>query len=270
MADNQQAEKPAEEQAQQTAMPTGEQKGQEVADSQEEVQETGESLEAPAGDSEDLELPKEVSERTSEQFDKLKAQLREARQKLFRQTGSQEYEGEAKIKPLYDPATGLVNIEALTDLQRRAFDAERKASNLEQRFTQQTQDTQVRELYEAHPELKNPKSKEAKELFDESERIWMHSQAYPEKYGGETLTQKQAADYAKKRTGNTETPKEEAQRLEAKEQASFGASGRPTQGVQSKITSEEESQRLQYGTRIGDKESMVVRMRAIREASEAK
>ena len=269
MATNQ-ADETVEEQAQPSAVPTEEQKGQEVVGSQEVVQETEETLEAPAGETEDLELPKGVSERTSEQFEKLKAQLRDARQAIFRQTGSREYEGEAKVTPLYDPATGLVNLEALTELQQKAFRAENIATGLEQRLMQQSQDTGVRELYEAHPELKNPKSKEAKAFFDESERLWLHSQAYPEKYGGLALTQKQAADLAKKKMGTTETPAQEAQRIEAKEQASFGASGKPTQGVQSKVTSEEEQQKLQYGTRIGDANAMVARMKAIRQASEAK
>ena len=269
MADNQKAEKPAEEQAQQSAVPTEEQKGQEIADSQEEVQETEESLEAPAGDSEERELPKGVSERTREQFEKLKRQLWETKEKLFRKETPQV--PEEGLKPLYDKTTGLVDVEALTDLQRRAYEAERKVNEVETRFQQKAQDDQVRELYSSYPEFKNPKTKDTIEFLNEAERLWLHSQAYPEKYGGEALSQKQAADLAKKKMGTkSETPKEEAQRIEAKEQASFGASGKPTQGVQSKITSEEELKKLQYGTRIGDKDSMVTRMRAIREASEAK
>ena len=95
----------------------------------------------------------------------------------------------------------------------------------------------------------------------------MHSQAYPEKYGGESLSQKQAADLAKKIVGEKpETPSEEAQRLEPKEQASFGASGQPSQAVRSRVSSEEEFERLKFGTRIGDKDAMIARMRAIREA----
>ena len=74
MADNQ-GQKDVEEQAQQSAVPTEEQKGQEIADSQTEVQETEESFEAPAGESEG-ELPKSVTERTREQFDKLRARLK--------------------------------------------------------------------------------------------------------------------------------------------------------------------------------------------------
>ena len=267
MADDTKQAENAEEQAQQPAVPTGEQKGQEETDSQEVAGESQETLETPAGESEG-ELPKEVSERTTQQFEKLKAQLREAREKLFRQ-GSQEQVG-GEMKPLYDPTTGLVDVEALTDLQKRTFAAEKKVAQVEQNIQLKAQETQVNELYSAHPELKNPKAKDAIELFNESERIWLHSQAYPEKYGGEALSQKQAADLAKKKMGNKpETPIEEAQRLEPKEQASLGASGQPTQGVKSKISSEEELNRQRLGTRLGDKDSMISRMRAIRETSEA-
>ena len=265
MAASQKAEEVAEEQAQQESMPDSEQKGQDIADSQEEVQETEESLEAPAGESEEGELPKGVSERTREQFEKLKASLRQAKEALFRKESSPVVTEEPK--PIYDKATGLVDVEALTDLQKRAYEAERRAKETEQKIQQQTWDNQVNEFYEAHPDLRSPKTKEAKEAYDEAERLWLHSQAYPEKYSGYALSQKQAGDLAKKRMGEKpETPKEEAQRVESKEQASLGASGQPTQGVQSKITSEEEIQRLQFGTRIGDKGAMIARMRAIREA----
>lgn len=266
MADDQKAEV-VEEQAQQSTMPVEDQKGQEVANSQDAAQETEETFETPAGDSVD-ELPRSVSERTREQFEKLKTQLRDAREKLFRRGNPVERVGEPK--PLVTPE-GLVDVEALTDLQERAYAADRGVKELEFKSQRDYQDRQVKELYEAHPELRSPKTKEAKDLFDESERIWMHSMAYPEKYGGEALSQKQAADLARKRMGDRpETPREEAQRLEAKEQASFGASGQPTQGVSPKVTSEEEQERLRFGTRVGDKDSMVARMRAIRETSETK
>lgn len=265
MAANQKAEENAEEQAQQEPMPSSEEKGQEVADSQQAADESQETVEAPAGDS-DGELPKGVSDRTREQFEKLQTQLKETRERLFRQQSSDVPE-DGEIKPLVDKSTGLVDIVALNEVQQKAYDAEKRARNLEQRIQQQAQDGQVRELQSAYPELKNPKTKEAKDFFDESERVWMHSQAYPEKYGGESLSQKQAADFAKERMGNKpETAKQEAQRMEPKEQASLGASGQPTQGVQSKVASEEENQRLQLGTRFGDKDSMITRMRAIREA----
>lgn len=242
----------AKSEDQEGAMPTSE-------TDQTETQE--ESLETPAGGSENLELPEGVSERTKEQFDKLKSQsdalkaeLASYRQKLFNQTETKEE------KPLYDPVTGNVDISELEATRKRALDTEKRLKTIEQNMVQQSHDQEVRALYEAHPELKDQKSKEARELYDEADRLWMHSQAYPEKYGGMVLTMKQAADRAKARV---QTPTKEE--IDAKEQASLAASGRPTQGVQSKIVSEEETQRLSYGTRVGDKQSMIERMRRIRE-----
>lgn len=231
----------------------------------------GETEEQNTSDS-DGELPKEATERTKQQFEKLrkhsdelKRQLDQMRQRAFNE---EHFQKTGESKPLYDRTTGLVNVEALEDLQKRALDAEARSRRLEEHFVSSSHDTQVKELYSSYPELKNPKTKEAKDFQNEAERLWLHSQAYPEKYGGDSLTQRQAADMAKKRMGTIASEKEASQ-VESKEQASLGASGRPTQGVQGKATSEEEQQRLTLGTRLGDKTSMIVRMRAIREANEA-
>lgn len=260
MADDQQALKP-EEKAQDSAVPTDDKKVQESNQSQESAQETEENFGEPAGDSENLNLPeKGISERTKEQFDKLKDQLKEYKSRLFNESRFKVQSEE--LKPLYDKSTGLVNLDALEDLQKVAYEAKKRALDAEAKLQQTATNLDTKDLYEAHPELKNPKSKEAKELFDESERIWMHSQAYPEKYGGEALTQKQAADLAKKKMGTK--PVQEVN--EAKEAASFGAQGKPTQAVQSKVSSEEELGRMKLGTRLGDKDSMIAYMRRIRES----
>lgn len=225
------------------------------------------SLEARALDSE--ELPNGASDRTREQFDKLKSHSKELERQLYelrqRTFNEERFRSTEATKPLYDKTTGLVNIEALEELQRKADNADRELRNLKDNFQQNSMVARQRELYGAYPELKNPKTAEAKELLDEAERIWMHSQAYPEKYGGESLSEKQATDLAKKRMGKTEA---KGASVESKEQASLTASGRPTQGVQNKTTSEEETNRLKVGTRLGDKQSMIARMRAIRESSQ--
>ena len=228
-----------------------------------------ENLETSADGSVTGELPDGVTKRTQEQFDKLKGQtaelkeqLREMRERAFNEQRFQNVQKTEEAKPLYDRTTGLVNLEALEDIQRKADTADKRSAQLEEQIRQGRTLDENRELFSAHPELKEPKTKEAKELFDESERIWMHSQVYPEKFGGMSLTQKQAADLAKKRVSQS-TP---AETVESKEQASFAASGRPSQGVQNRVTSEEEQRRLSLGTRIGDRQAMIDRMKAIREA----
>lgn len=268
MADEK-ADKNVEEEAQQESMPDSEQKATEQTDSSV-AQETEEALGTSADDS--GELPEGVSERTAEQFERLRGELREARQKAqtYESMLGRKQEPEEEVEPLYDQKTGYVNVQALEKLQKQALDADKRAKRAEEQITKANQDAQVRELYNAHPELAKPSTKEAKELYDDAERIWLHSQAYPEKYDGMALSQKQAADLAKKRMGNKpETPKQEAERLEPKEQASLEASGRPTQGVQAKVASEEDQQRLAVGTRLGDRQSMIERMRAIRESQKS-
>lgn len=243
--DTQQAQDP-QQTDQSGAMPTSQTDQTEIQDAAP-VKE--ENLDTPAGGSDSLELPEGVTERTRQEFDKLKRKLAEARTKAFNPEPQAE-------KPLYDPSTGLVDVVELENTRKRAIEAEKRLRALEDNIQQQANDREVRELYEAHPDIRKNK-----EFMDEAERLWMHSQAYPEKYGGMPLSQKQAADRAKAKLNQAPTKEE----VDAKEQASLSAAGRPTQSVQTKVVTEEETQRLSFGTRIGDKQSMVERMRKIRE-----
>lgn len=255
MADSQQAE--VAEEKQQEPVPSSGEQSTEMNQSQQVADESQEASEAPAGDSEELELPDGVKERTSEQFDKLKEQLRQTREELLQIRDSVAPKKEEAVKPLYDPTTGLVDIEALEQLRKDAAEAKKELANLKR----QGADKEVIDLYESHPEL-NPNAKKFnQDLFDEAERLWMHSQAHPEKYGGKALTQKQAADRAKAKM-NVPKPTESSD--SEKQQASAQASGRPSQAV-AKTTSEEEMEQLRFGTRVGDKGSMIARMRMIRE-----
>jgi len=252
MADPQDKAESAEEQKQEP-VPSSETENNQ---SQEAAPETEETSEAPAGDSEEkLELDDEVKQRTAEQFEKLKEQLRQTRDELFEVKSRVEPQKAESDKPLYDKSTGLVDIEALEQLRRDAREAKKTVEQLQK----ERADQEVNSLYDAYPQLKEPKTSSDKEFFDEAEKVWVHSQTNPEKYGGKPLSQKQAADFAKKRMTNKTQDKSES-----KEQASAGASGQPSQGVASK-TSEEDTQRLQVGTRLGDRDSMIARMRAIRE-----
>lgn len=253
----------AEEQTQQPAVPTGEQKLPDEA----KVQEAAPKEEA-IGDKAPSELPEDVSERTKTQFEKLKDKLGNWKDRALK--------AESKVVPplpkpqpqpeqLYDPETGLVDIEALNKVQKRAIAAETKVQDLEGKFGTYISDSQEREAYGKYPEL-NPQAKtHDEELFVQTRRIAMDSMVYPETYGGKPLTMREAADIAREAKAK-ETPKEREERTTVKEQASLEATGRPGQGV-ARQTSEEDYQGQRIATRLGDKEAMISRMRAIREAS---
>lgn len=264
MANDNQA-KTAEEQAQPEPVPSSSEKVTEKTDAQEVAPVTEVPSETSA-DASDEKLPEGVSERTTEQFDKVRQQASDDRERFQREIDQLKNPVKPTQieKPLYDPKTGLVDIEALEQIRKDATGAKAELDKFKQQTQTQLQNKEQNELFEAHPELKDKETKEAKKLFDESEKIWMHAQAYPEKYGGNPLTQKKAADLAKKLMSNTETPEQEAERLEPKEQAGLSASGKPSQGVQ-KQTSQENLESLRLGTRMDDKQSIITRMRNIRE-----
>jgi len=250
-----------EEQAQPSAMPAEEEKVSEEADVQEET----------TGKEADSELSEGVSERTKTQFDKLKDKLGNWKDRALKAESAvipPLPRPQPQPEKLYDPDTGLVNIEGLNKLQERTIAAERKAQDLEGKFGTYISDSQEREAYGKYPEL-NPRAKEHDEdLFVDTRRIAMDSMVYPESYGGKPLTMREAADVAKK-SASKESPKEQEERKLIKEQASLSASGRPGQGV-ARQTSEEDFQNQRIATRYNNKDAMISRMRAIREASEKK
>jgi hypothetical protein len=250
-----------------------EQKQSEVAEQQEASE--------PLADGSEQELPESVSERTTREFEKLKEQLREERNKRlqYEQSLGSQSKG-SNVKPLYDPETGLVDIEALNDIQRRQMQAEERAGRAESTIANYIENVQTKEAVSAYPELDTKSNKHDKDFYRATRALLMDSMAYPEDYGGGELSYKEAADIAKKRmdkadsqnTDKTAISKEMAavasERLASKEQASLGASGQPTQGVQNKVSSNEEAERLSVGTRVGDKQSMIARMRNIRTSSD--
>ncbi len=265
MANDTQAQK-VEEQAQPEPMPSSEEKVPEQVSTQEVVGETQEASEVSAEGSESK-LPDGVSERTTKEFDKLNRQTQDLRDQVTKLQDQSTPEPVQTEKPLYDKATGLVDIEALEQVRKDAREAKVELNQFRQQSQTDRQNQELNEMHEAYPELKDKKTKEATELFDESEKIYLHSQAYPDKYGGNPLTQKKAVDLAKGSLDKTETPEEEAERLEPKEQAALSASGKPTQGVQKEL-SEDETKRLSLGTRMDDKDSITTRMRNLRESQE--
>ena len=220
-----------------------------------------------SADGSDLKLPNDVPDRTAEQFEKLtesNRRLKEDMELLKNQSTQQPIEQpKTEEKPLYDPKTGYVDIEALEGIRKDAKEANERAKRAEENLTSSNAESQLRNLYSAYPELKNPGTDEQKEFFDESERIYMHAALHPDKYGGNALTQKEAADLAAKRLNRTETPEQAAETLDVKQQASLSATGKTSQGVGDAQT-EENLEKLRLGTRHGDEESMTVRMRNLR------
>lgn len=254
MTDTTQA-KPAEGQTQQPAMPTGKQQVPETVPAQEAAPVKEEATVAKTGS----ELPEGVKERTKEQFDKLQAEKESLKTKLeIAESLARPKVPEKEPRKLYDPLTGLVDTNQLNQLGTKVESLEKE----NQRLKQVGQDKEAVELFIAHPELDSKnKEKFNQELFDEADKIWMHSQVHPDKYGGRALTQRQAADLAKEKT--PVAPDAEKEARTAKEQASLSTPGRPGQGVKDTGVSAERSEQLRDRTRRGDKQSMIERMKAI-------
>lgn len=225
MADDQGAQEVPETETQEEAMPTSEQKSSEPV----ETTEVGES-EAKVGETE-LELPENARERTQEQFEKLKTQLadeRERRIRLERTFSKPNQQQETGGSPeWYDPETQSVDV---NKLQQREVSLQQKISTLENQLTGLTrkeEEIQEKEAYASYPEL-NPKSGN----FDDKFQKQLISYMATEFAEGNNPTMKQAADdiiaLAEKRAKKAE--KEGAQKalesLSPKEQAALEATGR--------------------------------------------
>lgn len=214
-------------------------------------------------------LPDGVSDRTAKEFEKLKKQLREERERRMSYEssfgrGAGVKQETVDDKPLYDPKTGLVDVDALNDLQKQVRIAREQAEKADREQRSYVEKVQTQEALSVYPQL-DP----ANDAFDESlhkatRAYLLDSMAYPESYGGHQLTYKQAADLAK--GGFVNVPEATVSGL--KEEASLGATGRPSQGVQ-RESSETQLQALRVGTRLGDKQSMIARLRALRQTSQS-
>lgn len=132
----------------------------------------------PAEAQDDLTLPDGVSERTAEQFDKLKQRLHEAELKLKSQDqpkGNSVFDDlrppvpvqvetpnlsetqVTEIKNRFTDDNGFVDVArleaALTDAENRAKNAEAKVQQVENRVQRFEESTQVREVHTVYPTL---------------------------------------------------------------------------------------------------------------------
>jgi hypothetical protein len=220
-------------------------------------------------------LPENASERTRKEFEKLREDLRSERAKRIetermfgqpQQTTPQFFPNNQQLTQVYDPNTGLLNEEALTDIQQKAFQAEQRANKAEQAIANFQIEQQSREAYTAHPEL-DPKSRDFDEDLNKRTRAFaLDSMIHPEDYSGKQLSFKEAADFAK----SSLAPKkvEEAKKVAAqeaieqltpKEQASLEAVGSPDRRSQVEQPLED----LRFRSRKGDQDAIVERLKGI-------
>lgn len=253
MAEDTQVVETAENETQQPATTTGEQK-------------TTGSEQVPN------ELPGEASDRTKERFETLTRELREERQRrealegAFNTLKPKESKTEAE-QPIYDPDTGLLNEQALTNVQLRAQQAEKTAQeaktelqSLKEERMKATQEREDQEAYVAHPELNPKNEKFNKDLRDMTASLMLQSMVHPEQFGDKQLSHKEAGDRAKdlvaKISGNVkeEAAKEAIEQLSPKEQAALEATGSTNRGGLTDLES------LQRRTRKGDPDAIAERL----------
>ena len=220
-------------------------------------------------------LPDEAKERTRQEFDKLRDKLREERSKReYYQSilGSQKKEEAPKMQPIYDPETGLLNEQALSERDKLLFETQERAKRAEESIGGYLVEQENREMFAAHPEL-NPKDKAFdKKLHALTRSIALDSMLNPDDYGGRQLTGKEAADVAKQFSGKTleeakkEGAKEALEQLTPKEQASLEATGSPARRTQIPGNLDD----LKARTRKGDPEALVERLKRMESSSSPK
>lgn len=218
------------------------------------------------------ELPNEASERTKARFDELTTQLKEERQRREALEGAfKTLKPEAKseaTQPIYDPDTGLLNEQALNNVQSRAIEAERQAQETKKQLDQllegqkkQSQEREDMEAFTAHPELDPKHEKFNKDLRDMTASLMLQSMVHPEQFGDKQLSHKEAGDKAKelvaKISGNvaTEAAKEAIEQLSPKEQAALEATGSSKRSDVADMTD------LKRQTRKGSDDALVERLR---------
>ena len=224
-----------ENETQESATPTEEQKT---------TNEPVETAQVPDQESKVEPESKETNERVvkhnREYIEKLQTQLREERQArehlegAFKTLQPKKPEG-PKLSPIYDPNTGLLNEQALTERDRLTYEAVERSQRAEQALQDYQLRQQEQETFQAHPDL-NPDSKTFdKTLNKRVKEILYTSSLFPQDYGGQMLSFKEAADVAKQEFTNTkaiESAKKEGaklamENLTPKEQASLEATGMP-------------------------------------------
>ena len=213
----------------------------------------------------DLTLPESVKERTAEQFEKLKNELREEKERrlrserVFQQMNQTQTQSAPSEVDYFDPETGEVDVNKLkADISQTKLEA-KQAMNAAQRIISENDRKQESVAYKSHPEL-DPGDKSFNEDFQKAV-IGYLANVYAE---GKNITLKQAADKVKsfnkvdikkaQETGAAEA----LESLSPKEQASLEATGRSDRRQQVTNLSD-----LQERTRKGDKQAILERLKSV-------
>lgn len=283
------AESDSEDRSQSAPMPSAEQQPaksdsagsavpQEASD---QVQEDGATTTETQvqSDTDDLELPEGVTERTREQFNKLKGMLREEREQREKrenvfesikpkgqepkmQTSGAMSDGQIQdvISQFIDPDTGVVDVNGLNRVIAQTAARSARAEQVVRSFTaqqrQMEEERQAQEAFEAYPNL-DPKSDGFDETLHRKTRAFLvDSMLKPGDYGNKTLTYREAADLAHEgiekavEDAKKEGAKEALEDLTPKEQAALEAQGRSD-----KRTAGASLEELRKRSRRGDKDA---------------
>lgn len=254
MTDDQQAQLNPDTDTQESAMPTEEQQTP-VAETTTEVDQSDVSSDGKT----ETGLPVEVKERTRQEFEKLKSELRDerARREYMEQVYNslQPKANEPVETPIYDPDTGLLDEQVLTDMQRRTKEAEQRAQKAESSVNSYLEAQEKREVFTKHPDADPNAEQFDKNMSDVASSLIFRSMVHPEEFGNKQLSFMEGIERAKSMIN----PNKDVKQTELKEQASLentGSSGRRTQ-VESDL------QELQRKSRRGDKDAILERIKRL-------
>ncbi|HAR37127.1 MAG TPA: hypothetical protein DCS09_00260, partial [Porphyromonadaceae bacterium] len=224
--------------------------------------------------------PEKPSERTTEQFEKLKESNRKLfeanrllQEELTRKARSEQtfapiQQPQVPLAPapsmeqftVVDPVSGERYVDekklasALADATQRATRAETAVQSYIRRQDVLDEEKQTREAYASHPEINPSSEKFDAEVSRRTRALLLDSMMNPQDYGGTQLSFKDAADEAKKQTsGQAKVLEEKTQQvIESKEQATASATGVSGETAQQISGSREgELDQLRYQTRFG-------------------
>lgn len=272
MADNPKAQEAPVTTTPAEPMPSSEQTTTEVQPSQtaavDESQVSAGTERTEVQEENSLELPEGASDRTREQFDKLKTQLRDERakrvntQSVFEQLRpSQPAMTQAQINQFVDPMTGNVDVNGLN---QAIYSAQQRATNAEQTVQRWIEDQQTKEAFSAHSELNPQNSNFDRSLHNKTRALLLDSMVNPQDYNNKQLSYKEAADLAKGVSSKVIAEAEKVgatkaiEGLTPKEQASLEATGRSD-----RRTEVSDLDTLKQNTRRGDLGSIVERLKGI-------